>query len=81
MPTILPRTKSDHGSFINLGGVEESKHLATGDNSPIFIGDSRPPAHDTWLRFAGKQAGRLIEGTTDVATAPVKWLNHMQDNW
>jgi hypothetical protein len=69
------------GSFINFGGHEDNKQFSVRDNSPIIIGDSVPPAGQTWLRFAGKQAGRLLEGSTDIVTAPAKWLSHMQDNW
>jgi hypothetical protein len=75
------RQRRSSGSLLNFGGQEDNKHFHVRDNSPIFLGDSMPLVGDTWLRHTGKQVGRVLEGTTDLVTSPVKWLSHMQDYW
>ena len=80
-PTMHIRQRRSSGSLLNFGGQEDNKHFHVRDNSPIFLGDSTPLVGDTWLRHTGKQVGRVLEGTTDLITSPVKWLTHMQDYW
>jgi hypothetical protein len=80
MFSIRPK-RDQGGSIINIGGHEDNRNYEARDNSPIIIGDTMAPLGDTWLRFAGKQAGRVLEGTTDILTSPAKWLAHMQDYW
>ena len=75
------KTKASQGSFLNLGGHEELNEYRSGDYSPIIIGDTPTPSSETWLRFAGKQAGRVLQSTTDIVISPAKWLEHMQSYW
>lgn len=79
---LLVRSKRDQGgSIVNIGGHEDNKRYDTGSNSPIIIGDVMSNAGETWLRFMSKQAGRALEGATDIITTPAKWLAHMQNYW
>ncbi|CAF4262950.1 unnamed protein product [Rotaria magnacalcarata] len=83
----IPR---DHSPFfkrqllkVNIGGHEKNtNHYINGnDNNLNFDSEESQEEQLTLLRKAGQQAGRILEGGTDVAMAPVKWLAHMQDNW
>ncbi|CAF3273736.1 unnamed protein product [Rotaria socialis] len=66
---------------INLGGLEKNPQIS-GTNNKVSYGDGASREQQTTLlRKAGDQAGRILEGGTDVVIAPAKWLAHMQENW
>ncbi|CAF4284864.1 unnamed protein product, partial [Rotaria magnacalcarata] len=65
---------------INLGGLEKNPQIS-GTNNKVSYGDGASREQQkTLLRKAGDQAGRILEGGTDVVIAPAKWLAHMQEN-
>lgn len=68
---------------VNLGGHETNPnaYIKGNENKVIFGGGDDQDLQLTLLRKAGHQAGRLLEGGTDVAMAPAKWIKDMQENW
>ena len=76
--TLLRRSK--RGPF-NFGGSENNPDVR-GSNNIVHIGlDPRRIGEETLVRKIGQQIGRLVESTVDIASAPSRWLTHMQDNW
>jgi hypothetical protein len=48
----------------------------------IYLGDSAiPKSPDTAVQKAFDTAGKVIESTGDLLTAPGRWLKDMQQNW
>ena len=66
---------------INLGGLEKNPQISGSDNKVVYGLEVGLEEQTTLLRKAGSQVGRILEGGTDVVIAPVKWLDHMQENW
>ncbi|CAF4060280.1 unnamed protein product [Rotaria magnacalcarata] len=62
---------------INFGGLEKNPQISGTDNK-VSCGDGASREQQTTLlRKAGDQAGRILEGETDVVIAPAKWLVNM----
>ncbi|CAF2057506.1 unnamed protein product [Rotaria magnacalcarata] len=65
----------------NLGGQEQNPDIS-GDNNKVMFGSAADAKMKlTLLRKAGHQAGRILEGGTDIVVAPARWLTYMQENW
>ena len=57
-----------------------------GKDIKMLIGDkaieaSTGTAVQKVIKAAGDTAGKIIEGSGTIVTAPVVWLEHMQENW
>ena len=63
-------------------GSHEQHNSIQGSNNKLEVNSGiSKPGQETLIRKAGHEIGRVLEGGTDVLTAPAKWINHMQDNW
>ena len=65
----------------NIGGSESNPYIQGNDNRITYGGQPKSEEPATLLQKAGQQVGRILEGGTEIVTAPAKWLGHMQDNW
>ena len=85
VPHIGPLHDSKRNSIFNFGGAEsnvENKPTILGENNNINIGiDPSKIPQETLVRKVGHEVGRVLESGADLVTAPVKWMNHMQENW
>ena len=73
-------TRSKRGVF-NIGGSENNPDIR-GSHNIVHIGlDPKRIGEETLMRKIGQQTGRVAESAADLASAPAKWVNHMQDNW
>jgi hypothetical protein len=52
------------------------------NNNNIYLGDSAiPKTADTVVQKAFNTAGKVIESSGDILSAPAVWLKDMQKNW
>jgi hypothetical protein len=65
----------------NIGGSESNPYIQGNDNRITYGGAAKLEEPATLLQKAGHQVGRILEGGTEIVTAPAKWLGHMQENW
>ena len=70
---------------LKIGSVENSYQPNFDKGSShnhIYLGDSAiPKPADTAVQKAFDTAGKVIESTGDLLTAPGRWLKDMQQNW
>lgn len=63
-------------------GTNEDHNTIHGNDNKVEIHNGvSKQGQETLVRKAGHEIGRVLEGGTDILTAPAKWLNHMQENW
>ncbi|CAF5200543.1 unnamed protein product, partial [Rotaria magnacalcarata] len=55
---------------INFGGLEKNPQITGNDNKVSYGDGASREQQTTLLRKAGDQAGRILEGGTDVVIAP-----------
>ena len=65
----------------NVGGSESNPSIQGNDNQITYGAGTKSEEPVTLVQKAGHQVGRILEGGTEIVTAPAKWLGHMQDNW
>ncbi|CAF1266602.1 unnamed protein product [Rotaria magnacalcarata] len=65
----------------NLGGQEQNPDISGHKNQVMYGSAADSEMKLTLLRKAGHQAGRILEGGTDIVVASARWLTYMQENW
>lgn len=68
---------------IGTSDVNYKQNMEDGSsNNNIYIGDSAiPKPKETVVQKAFNAAGNVIEGGSELLTAPAFWLKDMQKNW
>lgn len=61
-----PVLEANHGSSINIGSSQNNMTFKDTDH---------------WLSMVKNQSGRIMQGGTDLALAPVNWLTNVTNNW
>lgn len=76
--THLTRSKR---AGVNVGGSENNPDIKGSHNVVQISLDPNKVGEETLMRKLGQETGRIAESAADLASAPAKWINHMQDNW
>lgn len=64
----------------SLGGIENNPEVHGNGNEINFHGSPKEK-EATFVHQTFTEAGKLLKAGTNLITAPVKWIEHMQENW
>lgn len=64
----------------SIGGNEHNPQI-TGDRNQINFHGPPREGESTAVQQTFGEAGKLLKAGTNLIIAPIKWLEHMQENW
>lgn len=64
----------------SIGGIEHNPQI-TGNDNHLNIHGQPKQQETTLVHQTVDEAGKILKAGTNLIIAPIKWIEHMQENW